>query len=129
MDEVYIKEIVLGDVSSGEGVKDDIPSVEVSSGDVLPDISSGDVVGSDISGGDISGGDVSGSDVSGSDIVISPISPFSDISSGDVYNFVCSCKEPTPLFSSDVQELDTTDGLLLLILCVLLFIAFVKGGN
>lgn len=124
MNEIFNQEYFLGDVSSGQGIEDDIPTVEVSSGDATPEVSSGDVIpevsGGDVSSGDVTEGDITSGDVSGSDFVGG---------SDNVFICQCSVSEPTPLFEADVQELDTTDGLLLLILCVLLFIAFIKGGN
>lgn len=121
MDEIFNQEYLLGDVSSGQGFEDDIPVVEISSGDVKPDVTSGNVEIIDVSVGDVSGGDASSGDVSVSG---------GDASAGVNNTFVCECSvaEPTPLFEADIQKLDTTDGLLLMILLVLLFIAFVKGG-
>lgn len=119
MNEIFNQEFVLGDVSSDQGVEDDIPVEEVSNGDVTSDVSSGDVTSGDVTSGDVTSGDVTSGDISVGDVAV-------------VNNtFVCECSvaEPTPLFEADIQKLDTTDGLLLLILCVLLFIAFIKGGN
>lgn len=120
MNEIFNQEFVLGDVSSGQGSEDDIPTVEVSSGDATPEVSGGDVTSGDVTEGDVTSGDVSRGDIS--------------VSGGDsaAFNdaFVCECSvaQPISLFKADIQELDTTDGLLLLILCVLLFIAFVERG-
>lgn len=116
MNEIFNQEDFLGDVSSNES-GEDIVSVDVSAGD--------SDTGADVSAGD-SSPDVSAGDVSGSDVSNLVLNPATDSDPNYNIRVSCSCGDVVPLWESSINDFDTTDGLLLLILCVLLFMAFVR---